>query len=151
MAGTSQVFSWRAPLTRGRDLSFPAQSIGSVSLNVRVYLRLNRDWRGIINPLSIVYAIRLRLRSRLTLGRTSLPRKPWVYGGVVFHHPDRYLCLHPHFMQLHVSLPSRFDVAGTLLYHATRFHSLHPKLRYDAYRQLFSAHDLSMSQLLRTV
>jgi hypothetical protein len=103
----------------GRDESFPAQSIGSTSLKARVYLRLKRNWRGSINPLSIVYADRLRLRSRLTLGRTSLPRKPWVYGGVVFHHPDRYLCLHPHFMQLHVSLPSRFDAAGTLLYHTT--------------------------------
>ena len=27
----------------------------------------------------------------------------------------------------------------------------HPELRYAAYRQLFSARDLSMSQLLRTV
>ena len=149
--GTSQFFSWRSVQMNGRTEVLPAQSIGSSSSHNRVYLRLNHDWRGSINPLAIAYASWLRLRSRLTLGRTSLPRKPWVYGGVVFHHPDRYLCLHPHFMQLHVSLPSRFDVAGTLLYHATGFHLSHPELRYVAYRQLFSAHDLSMSQLLRTV
>ena len=44
-------------------------------------------WCGNINPLSIAYASQPRLRSRLTLGRMAWPRKPWVYGGVGFHHP----------------------------------------------------------------
>ena len=63
-------------------------------LNHRVTSRLNHQWCGNIKPLSIACAIRPRLRSRLTLGRTSLPRKPWVYGGVVFHHPNvTYVCI----------------------------------------------------------
>src|SRR5664280_496014 len=42
-----------------------------------------RRWYGNINPLSIAYAFRPRLRSRLTLGRLALPRKPWAIGGGV--------------------------------------------------------------------
>ena len=33
-----------------------------------------------INLLSIDYAFRPRLRSRLTRGRSALPRKPWIFG-----------------------------------------------------------------------
>jgi hypothetical protein len=36
---------------------------------------------GNINPLSIDYACRPRLRSRLTLGGTAWPRNPWSFGG----------------------------------------------------------------------
>jgi hypothetical protein len=36
---------------------------------------------GNINPLSIDYACRPRLRSRLTLGGTTWPRNPWSFGG----------------------------------------------------------------------
>ena len=42
-----------------------------------------RRWYGNINPLSIAYACRPRLRSRLTLGRLALPRNPWAFGGEV--------------------------------------------------------------------
>ena len=38
-------------------------------------------WYGNINPLSIDYASRPRLRSRLTLGGRTFPRKPWTSGG----------------------------------------------------------------------
>src|ERR671917_1772769 len=38
-------------------------------------------WYGNINPLAIDYAFRPRLRSRLTLSRQTLPRKPWTIGG----------------------------------------------------------------------
>jgi hypothetical protein len=51
---------------------------------------------GILNLLSIVYALRPRLRSRLTLGGRTFPRKPWVYGGQEFHLSYRYSCLHSH-------------------------------------------------------
>src|SRR6266852_9349675 len=40
---------------------------------------------GNINPLSIDYACRPRLRSRLTLGGTACPRNPWSFGGGVSH------------------------------------------------------------------
>ena len=51
---------------------------------------------GILNLLSIVYALRPRLRSRLTLGGRTFPRKPWVYGGQEFNLAYRYSCLHSH-------------------------------------------------------
>ena len=35
--------------------------------------------------LRVGYAFRPRLSPRLTLGGLALPRKPWVYGGGVFH------------------------------------------------------------------
>ena len=40
---------------------------------------------GNINPLSIDYACRPRLRSRLTLGGLACPRNPWSSGGNVSH------------------------------------------------------------------
>ena len=42
---------------------------------------------GNINPLSIDYACRPRLRSRLTLGGLAWPRNPWSFGGQVSHLP----------------------------------------------------------------
>ena len=103
--------------------------------------------RGNICPLSIVYAHRPRLRIRLTLGGRTFPRKPWVYGDRGLHPVYRYSCLHPHFPSLHRPLPDGFNAAGTLSYRSLRT----PELRYNAYRQSFSARKHSMSQLLRTV
>src|SRR5947208_14997953 len=40
---------------------------------------------GNINPLSIDYACRPRLRPRLTLGGLTCPRNPWSSGGRVSH------------------------------------------------------------------
>ena len=73
---------------------------------------------GILNLLSIAYASRHQLRSRLTLGGRTFPRKPWVYGGRELHPSYRYSCLHPHFFALHGWLPSRFDAQRTLSYHS---------------------------------
>src|SRR4029450_760925 len=44
-------------------------------------------WYRNINLLSIAYAFRPRLTSRLTLSRLALPRNPWAFGGRVFHSP----------------------------------------------------------------
>ncbi len=71
---------------------------------------------GILNLLSIVYALRPRLRSRLTLGGRTFPRKPWVYGGQEFNLAYRYSCLHPHFLTLHADFHRRFDALRTLPY-----------------------------------
>ena len=71
---------------------------------------------GILNLLSIVYALRPRLRSRLTLGGRTFPRKPWVYGGQEFNLAYRYSCLHSHFLTLDARLPSCFDALRTLPY-----------------------------------
>lgn len=50
-----------------------------------------------INLFSIGYAFQPRLRDRLTLGRLTLPRKPWAYGEEVSHFFCRYSCQHNHF------------------------------------------------------
>ena len=59
---------------------------------------------GNINPLSIDYACRPRLRSRLTLGGLAWPRNPWSFGGQGSHLPYRYSCLHSHSPTLHHSI-----------------------------------------------
>ena len=79
-------------------------------------LRLTTAGAGILNLLSIVYALRPRLRSRLTLGGRTFPRKPWVYGGQEFNLAYRYSCLHSHLRALHSWLPSCFDALTTLPY-----------------------------------
>ena len=56
---------------------------------------------GNINPLSIDYACRPRLRSRLTLGGLAWPRNPWSFGGQGSHLPYRYSCLHSHSCSIH--------------------------------------------------
>lgn len=75
---------------------------------------------GILNLLSIDYASRPRLRSRLTLGGRTLPRKPWFYGGQEFNLACRYSCLHPHLLELHLAFPHGFNAPTMLSYHAFR-------------------------------
>src|SRR5436190_7748337 len=79
-------------------------------------LHLTTAGAGILNQLSIVYALRPRLRSRLTLGGRTFPRKPWVYGGQEFNLSCRYSCLHSHLLKLHGCFRFRFNVATTLPY-----------------------------------
>ena len=57
------------------------------------FLQCYSQYRN-INRLSIIYAFRLRLRSRLTLIRLSLIRNPWSFGVRVSRPHYRYLCLH---------------------------------------------------------
>ena len=62
-----------------------------------------------INQLSIGLALRLILRTRLTLNRLSLFRKPWSSGEGVFHPLYRYLCLHLLFRTLQPCSRTTFD------------------------------------------
>src|SRR6187549_2417247 len=55
--------------------------LGSLSLPRRPVGQTDAAWYGNINPLAIDYAFRPRLRSRLTLSRRTLLRKPWTIGG----------------------------------------------------------------------
>ena len=113
---------------------------------------LTKAGAGILNQLSIAYAFRPRLRSRLTLGGRTFPRKPWVYGGQELNLSYRYSCLHSHLLALHSCLRSCFDAANNApLPNPSVETNGHPELRYTAYRQSFSARKHSMSQLLRTV
>ena len=71
---------------------------------------------GNINPFSISYGFRPRLRVRLTLGRLTLPRKPWVFGEQVFHLFYRYSCQHNHFSAVQRALQHAFSPQRTLPY-----------------------------------
>ena len=83
-------------------------------------LSLTTAGAGILNLLSIAYALRPQLRSRLTLGGRTFPRKPWVYGGQEFNLSCRYSCLHSHLLKLHSCFRSCFNVATTLPYQSAR-------------------------------
>ena len=63
------------------DVQNPAQLPFSVTPSVITSLWRCRN----VYLLCIDYAFRPRLSSRLTLGGLALPRKPWIYGGDVFH------------------------------------------------------------------
>ncbi len=60
----------------------------------------HQDSNGILTVSSIAIAIRLMLRTRLTLNRLALFRKPWSFGGGASHPPCRYLYLHLRFHAL---------------------------------------------------
>jgi len=68
-----------------------------------------RSWCRNIDVLSIDYAFRPRLRSRLTLRGRPLLRNPWAFGGRDSHPSYRYSFLHSHFRYLHGSLRYRFN------------------------------------------
>jgi hypothetical protein len=59
--------------------------LGSPTLPRRPIGQADATWYGNINPLAIDYAFRPRLRSRLTLRRRTLLRKPWTIGGEDSH------------------------------------------------------------------
>ena len=73
-----------------------------------------RGWRN-INRLSIGYALGPRLRSRLTLGGLTFPRKPCAFGGRASHPSCRYSFRHTHLPALHRSFRSSFTAAGNAL------------------------------------
>lgn len=80
---------------------------------------------GNINPLSIDYACRPRLRSRLTQGGLTWPWNPWSYGGRVSH-PSfaTHACILTRVASTTGS-PRRFTRHTTLPYPAT--HLNHPQ------------------------
>ena len=70
------------------------------------YLNLHTGSRN-INRVPIGYALGPRLRSRLTLGGLTFPRKPCAFGGWASHPSCRYSFRHTHSMTLHRSSPVR--------------------------------------------
>jgi hypothetical protein len=90
---------------------------------------LHAGWRN-INPLSIGYALGPRLRSRLTLGGLTFPRKPCAFGGRASHPSCRYSFRHTHSKALHRSLRSGFTAASDALLPSEP--SSDPRLRRDA-------------------
>ena len=84
-----------------------------------------RGSNGILTVSSIGVAVRLSLRSRLTLIRLALIRKPQSSGEGVSRPLYRYLYLHLLFRKLQSSSRTAFVAAGMLPYHVLR----HPQLR----------------------
>ena len=114
------------PCPCGQTVTFNRRPISTEAL----LPSLTTAGAGILNLLSIVYALRPRLRSRLTLGGRTFPRKPWVYGGQVFNLSYRYSCLHPHFLTLdafacyQARLLLRFNALRTLPYQSNGTNSI---------------------------
>ena len=121
-------FSWKYGLTHFTQLLRPTPQLArSAFYNFSTYV-LSRGrpeprratllrhpigiapiWRDRnIYLLCIDYAFRPRLSSRLTLGGLALPRKPWVYGGGVFHAP---LATHASILTSGRSTPGRPDAS----------------------------------------
>ena len=75
---------------------------------------------GNINPLSIDYACRPRLRSRLTQGRLTLTLEPLDNRRTGFSPVIRYSCLHSHSYALHDQVTPRFNTHTTLPYPSTQ-------------------------------
>ena len=97
---------------------------GKPSRGFRWLASLSSAWTlfrgyGNINPLSIDYACRPRLRSRLTLGGLAWPRNPWSSGGGVSHSPlATHACILTRVASTAGSL-RRFDRHTTLPYPST--------------------------------
>ena len=77
-------------------------------------LNLHVGWRN-INRLPIGYAPGPRLRTRLTLGGLTFPRKPCAFGGWASHPSCRYSFRHTHSPTLHRSSRSGFAAEGNAL------------------------------------
>ena len=75
-----------------------------------------RGSNGILTVSAIGLAVRLSLRSRLTLIRLALIRKPWSFGEGVSRPLYRYLSLHLLFHALQESSRKPFDGGGMLPY-----------------------------------
>ena len=84
----------------------------------------------VLEYLPVVHLLRSmpRIRSRLTLGRRSLPRNPYAFGGRDSHPSFRYSYRHSLFLPVHLSFRSGFSHAGTLPYPCVLKHM--PKLRF---------------------
>jgi hypothetical protein len=107
-------FGSRAPPGTSEDVpSFGRlASPGSARADSRRY--------GNINPLSIDYACRPRLRSRLTQGGLAWPWNPWSFGGRVSH-PSfaTHACILTRVAST-AGFPRRFTRHTTLPYPSTR-------------------------------
>ena len=94
----------RSPALAGLARRQPPVRAGLVSRAPALTVRVGY---GNINPSSIDYACRPRLRPRLTLGGTAWPRNPWSIGANDSHVGYRYSCLHSHSRPLHPRLTPR--------------------------------------------
>ena len=95
------------PLSQPTPLNPLFRQGAAVSLLRRRVTHMVSD--GILTVSSIGLALRLILRTRLTLERLTLSRKPWSFGGRASHPPCRYLYLHLLFQALQRRSSVAFD------------------------------------------
>ena len=117
----------------------------SVSSRRPPRFNLHSGWRN-INRLPIGYALGPRLRSRLTLGGLTFPRKPCAFGGRASHPSCRYSFRHTHSQALHRPLPVRLRCCGDALLPSFPIRDCGATLESPS----FSARDGSTGKLLRT-
>ena len=103
---------------------------------------------GIFTVSSIGDAVRLGLRSRLTLIRLALIRNPWSYGEGVSRPLYRYLYLHLLFHKLQQESSLTFNADGMLPY---RYNNVSHGFGNRFNTRLLSTHGPSTSELLRTL
>ena len=98
---------------------------------------------------AIGYAFLPGLRTRLTLGGRTWPRKPWTFGGGDSHPPFRYSCLHDHSHTLQHQFPGTFNAECDALLPSAllRLRGFGCILKSRS----FSARHHSLSELLRTL
>ena len=95
------------PLSKPTPFNHLFRQVAAVSLLRRRVTRTVSN--GILTVSSIGLAIRLILRTRLTLNRLTLFRKPWSFGERESHPLYRYLYLHLLFQTLQSTSRYAFD------------------------------------------
>ena len=114
----------RLPLAR------PPLPAGGPAVMHRRRLRSRAGLRN-VRLTSIGYALRPRLRTRLTLGGRTWPRNPRICGGRDSHPPFRYSCLHGRSDALQRASRRTFAAHPTLSYQVIPKDML-PRLRLSA-------------------
>src|SRR5271168_1411947 len=119
--GTASLLRLSTGLPTTPSVRNPPQPEGiRRKLSIRDSARTAVHGYGNINPLSIDYACRPRLRSRLTLGGLACPRNPWSIGGRASHSPfATHACILTHAASTAGSL-RRFTRCMTLSYPSTQ-------------------------------
>ena len=87
-------FSWWICLPRSTSTPFNRLFRQTAALSLLRHHIAPWGSNGILTVSAIGLAVRLNLRTRLTLNRLALFRKPWSCGGGASHPPYRYLYLH---------------------------------------------------------
>ena len=137
-------FAFPSPTSLVPVFPFPAHA-----LHMRPHSSVTMQYRN-LHLLSIGYALRPRLRSRLTQGRSALPWKPWIFGRKDSHLP---LATHSGILSwIQSTAPYRYSFLSYLmLLYQSQFYLQFLSFGDVFQPRTFSAQDLSTSELLRTL
>ena len=141
--GSKDGFACPSPTWLAPVFPFPARASF-----MRPHSSVIKQYR-ILHLFSIGYAFRPRLRSRLTRGRSALPRNPWIFGQEDSH---LFLATHSGILSSRISTaPS--GTASPIRQCSSTGDACASPLSFGVVFQprTFSAQDLSTSELLRTL